>query len=189
VHAVHLDDDEISRFSEAGVSIAHCPNSNLKLASGIAPIAKYRRAGLNIALGTDGAASNNTLDMFAEMKTAALLAKARADNASAVTASEALHMATLGGARALGLEQSIGSIEAGKLADLTCVNLGTLNSQPVYDVISQLVYTARADQVADVWIAGKHQLENGQFTQIDIDSVLARSNEWRDRITETGEID
>jgi len=189
VHAVHLDNEEIARFSEAGVSIAHCPNSNLKLASGIAPIAKYRRAGLNVALGTDGAASNNTLDMFAEMKTAALLAKARADNASVVSASEALHMATLGGARALGLEQSLGSIEAGKLADLTCVDLGTLNSQPVYDVISQLVYTVRADQVADVWIAGRHQLENGQFAQIDVESVVARGNEWRDRISETGEID
>ena len=188
VHAVHMNDDEISRFAEAGVSLAHCPNSNLKLASGIAPIATYRGAGLNVALGTDGAASNNMLDMFSEMRTAALLAKATASDASAVTAGDALYMATMGGARALGIEQLTGSIETGKWADLTCVNLGTLNSQPIYDVVSQLVYATRADQVADVWVAGKRQLDNGQFTQIDTDAVLARGNEWRDRIAGTGEI-
>ena len=188
VHAVHMNDDEIARFAEAGVSLAHCPNSNLKLASGIAPIAKYRDAGLNVALGTDGAASNNMLDMFSEMRTAALLAKATASDASAVTAGDALYMATMGGARALGIEQLTGSIETGKWADLTCVNLGTLNSQPIYDVVSQLVYATRADQVADVWVAGRRQLDNGQFTQIDTDSLLTRGNEWRDRIADTGEI-
>ena len=122
------------------------------------------------------------------MRTAALLAKATASDASAVTAADAMYMATLGGARALGVEQLTGSIEAGKWADLACVNLGTLNSQPIYDVVSQLVYATRADQVADVWVAGKRQLDNGQFTQIDTDAVLARSNEWRDRIAGTGEI-
>ena len=188
VHAVHMNDDEIARFAEAGVSLAHCPNSNLKLASGIAPIAKYRDAGLNVALGTDGAASNNMLDMFSEMRTAALLAKATASDASAVTAGDALYMATMGGARALGIEQLTGSIETGKWADLTCVNLGTLNSQPIYDVVSQLVYATRADQVADVWVAGRRQLDNGQFTQIDTDALLTRGNEWRDRIADTGEI-
>jgi 5-methylthioadenosine/S-adenosylhomocysteine deaminase len=188
VHAVHMNDDEIARFAEAGVSLAHCPNSNLKLASGIAPIAKYRDAGLNVALGTDGAASNNMLDMFSEMRTAALLAKATASDASAVTAGDALCMATMGGARALGIERLTGSIETGKWADLTCVNLNTLNSQPIYDVVSQLVYATRADQVADVWVAGRRQLENGQFTQIDTDALLTRGNEWRDRIADTGEI-
>ena len=188
VHAVHMNDDEIARFAEAGVSLAHCPNSNLKLASGIAPIAKYRDAGLNVALGTDGAASNNMLDMFSEMRTAALLAKATASDASAVTAGDALYMATMGGARALGIEQLTGSIETSKWADLTCVNLGTLNSQPIYDVVSQLVYATRADQVADVWVAGRRQLDNGQFTQIDTDALLTRGNEWRDRIADTGEI-
>jgi len=188
VHAVHMNDDEIARFAEAGVSLAHCPNSNLKLASGIAPIAKYRDAGLNVALGTDGAASNNMLDMFSEMRTAALLAKATASDASAVTAGDALYMATMGGARALGIEQLTGSIETGKWADLTCVNLGTLNSQPIYDVVSQLVYATRANQVADVWVTGRRQLDNGQFTQIDTDALLTRANEWRDRIADTGEI-
>jgi 5-methylthioadenosine/S-adenosylhomocysteine deaminase len=143
---------------------------------------------LNVALGTDGAASNNLLDMFSEMRTAALLAKATAEDASAVTASTALHMATLGGARALGLEQSTGSIEAGKLADLACVDLSGINSQPVYDVVSQLVYAVRADQVTDVWVGGRHQLDNGRFAHIDTDGLLARCNEWRERIAETGEI-
>ena len=117
VHAVHMNEEEIAHFAEAGVSVAHCPNSNLKLASGIAPVSSYRRAGVNVALGTDGAASNNMLDLFSEMRTAALLAKATSGDASVVTASEALHMATMGGACALGLEHRIGSIETGKDAD------------------------------------------------------------------------
>ena len=188
VHAVHLDDVEIERFAEAGVSIAHCPSSNLKLASGIAPVARFREAGLNVALGTDGAASNNLLDLFGEMRTAALLGKATAGDASAITAADALHMATLGGARALGVERSIGSLDHGKWADMACVDLGRVNSQPVYDVISQLVYATRADQVSDVWVAGRHQLDRGRFTQIDTEGLLARSNEWRERIATTGEI-
>lgn len=188
VHGVHLDDTEIHRFAEAGVSVTHCPSSNLKLASGIAPVAKFREAGLNVALGTDGAASNNLLDMFTEMRTAALLAKTASADASAVPAVDALHMATLGGARALGVEHGTGSIEEGKWADLTCVDLGQVNSQPVYDVISQLVYATRADQVSDVWVAGRHQLDQGRYTQIDADGLIARGNEWRERIATTGEI-
>ena len=122
------------------------------------------------------------------MRTAALLAKAAAQDASAVTAADTLHMATLGGARALGLEQRIGSISSGKWADLTCVDLSRVNSQPVYDVISQLVYASRADQVSDVWVAGRHQVDSGRLTQMDMEGVIARSNEWRDRIATTGEI-
>jgi len=141
-----------------------------------------------VALGTDGAASNNMLDMVSEMRTAALLAKATVEDASAISAAEALHMATLGGAQALALERVTGSIETGKLADLACVDLSSLNSQPVYDVVSQLVYAVRADQVTDVWVGGRHQLDNGQFAYIDTDSLLARCNEWRERIAATGEI-
>ena len=185
VHAVHLTDDEIAVFSESGVSIAHCPRSNLKLASGIAPIQKYRAAGINVALGTDGAASNNALDMLSEMRTAALLAKAVSQNAAAVSANEVLRMATLDGATALGLAREIGSIEAGNWADLACVDLGQLHCQPVYDPVSQLVYSARADQVSDVWTAGRHQLENGELVHIDTHNLIARSNEWRDRFVST----
>ncbi len=181
VHAVHMNDAEIAIFAESGVNIAHCPRSNLKLASGIAPVTKYCDAGINVAIGTDGAASNNTLDMLSEMRLAALLAKGTTSDPTALSAGDALKMATLDGARALGLAHEIGSIETGKWADLTCVDLSGINSQPVYDPLSQLVYTARADQVTDVWIAGKQQLDNGRLTQIDTDDLLARSDEWRNR--------
>ncbi len=182
VHAVHMTSREIARIAEAGVSIAHCPRSNLKLASGIAPVAHYRRNGVNVGLGTDGAASNNVLDILAEIRLAALLAKVAAEDASSISAADALRMGTLDGARALGLDRSTGSIEAGKWADLTCVHLATLNSQPIYDVISQIVFTANASQVSDVWIAGKHQLDGGKLVSINTNEVLERSKEWRDRI-------
>jgi len=187
VHAVHMTDTEVARIAESGVNIAHCPRSNLKLASGIAPITRYRSAGINVAIGTDGAASNNVLDVLSEIRLAALLAKASSDDAAAVSAAEALRMGTLDGAKALGLAHAIGSIEAGKWADLTCVNLVTLNSQPMYDVASQLVYTANASQVTDVWVAGKHQLDNGKLAHINTDTLSERSNEWRDRIRATPE--
>ena len=181
VHCVHMTDAEIEVFADSGVSVAHCPRSNLKLASGIAPVTMYRENGVNVSIGTDSAAGNNTLDMLSEMRLAALLAKASSSDAAAISAGEALRMATLDGAAALGLARETGSIEAGKWADLVCVDLNRLHSQPVYDPISQLVYTARADQVTDVWIAGKHQLDNGRLTQIDTENLLERSNEWRDR--------
>ncbi len=182
VHAVHTTDAEVARFAEAGVNIVHCPRSNLKLASGIAPITRYKAAGVNIGIGTDSAASNNVLDMLSEIRHAALLAKVSSRDAAALSAAEALRMGTLGSAKALGRADSIGSIEAGKWADLACVDLNRLNSQPVYDVTSQLVYTAKADQVTDVWVAGKHQLESGRLAHVDTGSLLERSNEWRDRI-------
>lgn len=184
VHAVHMTNDEITTMAESSVSIAHCPKSNLKLASGIAPVSAYRRAGVTVGLGTDGAASNNTLDMMSEMCTAALLSKTRADDAAALSATSALSMATFDSAASLGLADDIGSIEVGKWADLTCVDLSPLHSQPVYDPVSQLVYTARAEQVSDVWVAGRHQLENGALTHIDTVSIRARANEWRQRFSE-----
>jgi len=183
VHAVHMTDAELEIFASSGVNIAHCPRSNLKLASGIAPIAKYRDAGINVAIGTDGAASNNALDMLSELRMAALLAKATAEDASAVSAFEALKMATIDGATALGLATETGSIETGKWADLACVDLSGLHNQPLYDPVSQLVYTARADQVTDVWIAGRHQLDDGQLAHIDSNNLIQRCNEWRDRLS------
>ena len=183
VHAVHMSDDEIAHMADAGVGVAHCPKSNLKLASGIAPVARFREAGIDVGIGTDSAASNNTLDMISEMRTAALLGKVAANDAAAVSAGHALEMATLGSARVLGLDAEIGSIEAGKWADLACVNLDTLHSQPVFDPVSQLVYTARAEQVSDVWVAGRHQLENGALTHINLDDLFGRCDEWRQRFT------
>jgi 5-methylthioadenosine/S-adenosylhomocysteine deaminase len=182
VHAVHVTDEEISLFADTGVVVAHCPRSNLKLADGIAPIAALRKAGVTVALGTDSAASNNVMDMLGEMRSAALLAKTRAEDASVLPAAEALRMATLDGARSLGLADSIGSIETGKWADLACIDLHHINSQPVYDPVSQLVYTVQPQQVSDVWVAGRHQVENGTLTHIDVDELLRRTAEWQHRI-------
>ncbi len=182
VHAVHMTDAEVELLAESGVSVAHCPRSNLKLASGIAPVARYRDAGVNVAIGTDGAASNNVLDMLLEMQTASLLAKAAGRNAEALGAFDSLSMATIGGARALGLERVTGSIAVGKWADLACVDLRALNSQPVYDPVSTLVYAAKSSQVSDVWVAGRQQVEDGNLTEIDVAGIAGRANEWSRQI-------
>jgi 5-methylthioadenosine/S-adenosylhomocysteine deaminase len=183
IHGVHVKASEVALLAGAGASIAHCPKSNMKLGSGFAPLADYRSAGINVGIGTDGPASNNTLDILDELRTASLLAKAVTGDASVLTASDALRMATLDAAKAIGIADQVGSIETGKLADLTCIDLNRCNSQPVYDPISQVVYTARADQVSDVWVAGRHQLENGSLKHIDTDSLRLKSNEWQQRIS------
>ena len=182
VHAVHLQETEVSLLAESGVSIAHCPRSNLKLASGIAPVGRYRDAGINVAIGTDGAASNNVLDMLSEVQTASLLAKVSSDDASELGAHDALAMATLAGAAALGVDSVTGSISVGKWADLVCVDLSSLNSQPVYEPVSSLVYSARATQVSDVWVAGRQQVDDGKLTEIDMEAINARANEWSQQI-------
>jgi 5-methylthioadenosine/S-adenosylhomocysteine deaminase len=182
VHMTQLTDGEIAACAEAGVSVVHCPESNLKLASGFCPAEKLRLAGVNVALGTDGCASNNDLDMFGEMRTAAMLAKAVAGDASAFDAAFALRAATLNGARAIGLEAKVGSIEAGKQADLAAVRLGDLETQPMFHVISQLVYATGRHQVSDVWIAGKRKLADRVLADIDTDAMLARTHAWRERI-------
>ncbi len=182
VHAVHVTAEEIAMFAEAGVVVAHCPRSNLKLADGIAPVTAYRAAGVTVALGTDSAASNNVLDMLGEMRAAALLAKVQTGDAAALPASQSLRMATLDGAEALGLADSIGSIERGKWADLTCIDLRQLNSLSVYDPLSQIVYTVHPEQVTDVWVAGRRQVENGELSGIDVDDLLQRTYEWQSRI-------
>lgn len=185
VHAVNMTSDEIRQFAAAGVSVAHCPRSNLKLASGIAPIVDFLNAGINVAIGTDSAASNNVLDMLSETRFAALLAKANARDAAAVSAYDALRMATLNGANALGIGHETGSIDVGKWADLTCISLDSLHNQPLYDPVSQLVYTAGSHQVSDVWVAGKHQLEAGELTNIDVAALRRRCDEWGARIAKT----
>jgi 5-methylthioadenosine/S-adenosylhomocysteine deaminase len=182
VHMTQLTDEEIVQAAEHGVHVAHCPESNLKLASGFAPIGKLRAAGVNVALGTDGAASNNDLDLFGEMRTAALLAKAVANDARALPAAEALHAATMGGAKALGLDTEIGSLIAGKSADFIAVDLSAANTQPVYNVLSQLVYAAGREQVSEVFVAGKPLLRERRLTTIDEAAALARAAEWRIKI-------
>lgn len=182
VHMTQLNESEIAQCAERGVSVAHCPQSNLKLASGFSPVEKLRRAGVNLAIGTDGCASNNDLDMFDEMRCAALLAKGVSGDATAMDAAATLHAATIGGARALGLAESIGSLEPGKQADITCVDLGALEAQPVYHAVSQLVYASGRSQVSDVWIAGKRKLASGQLTGMDVPNLLQRVAAWRERI-------
>jgi 5-methylthioadenosine/S-adenosylhomocysteine deaminase len=184
VHMTQLIDSEIAACAEAGASVVHCPESNLKLASGFCPAEKLRRAGVNVALGTDGCASNNDLDMFGEMRTAALLAKGVANDASAFDAAFALQAATLNGARALGLADRVGSIVTGKQADLTAVRLDLLETQPVYHAISQLVYASGRHQVSDVWIAGVRKVENGALCGIDENEIRENSRSWRKRIAE-----
>lgn len=179
VHMTQLTDAEIAACAKAGASVAHCPESNLKLASGFCPAERLRRAGVNVAIGTDGCASNNDLDMFGEMRTAALLAKGVSGDASAFDAAYALRAATLDGARALGLAERIGSIEAGKQADLAAVRLDALETQPVYNPISQLVYATGRHQVSDVWIAGVRKVENGALCAIRADALRAKAQTWR----------
>jgi len=182
VHMTQLTEAEIAEAAELGVHVAHCPQSNLKLASGFCPVHQLLKAGVNVALGTDGAASNNDLDLFAELQTAAMLAKAVAQDAQALPAHAALHMATLGGARALALDEQIGSLVAGKQADFIAVDLHALNTQPVYNVLSHLAYAVNSRQVSEVYVAGKPLLKGGVLTTLSIDETLARASEWGLRI-------
>lgn len=185
VHAVHLEDEEIALLARHGATVAHCPGSNLKLASGFAPVAKLARAGVRLALGTDGAASNNRLDMMEEMRLAALLAKAVAKDAEALPARAALRAATLGGAAALGLEARIGSIVPGKEADLAAVALtGTPELDPCYDPVSQLVYVAGRQQVSHAWIAGRCLLREGNLQNEALLGLDTRTKLWQNVLRE-----
>jgi 5-methylthioadenosine/S-adenosylhomocysteine deaminase len=179
VHSVHMNENELEAYADHGCSVVHCPSSNLKLASGLAPVTAMRAAGINVALGTDGAASNNRLDMFQEMRTAALLAKAQSGRADAVPARAVLEMATLGGARALGLDHRIGSIEPGKAADLVAVNLSDLALSPIYDPISHLVYAAGREDVTHVWVGGELLVSDGRLVRTDDVDLRARALRWQ----------
>jgi len=185
VHMTSLTADEIETVAATGAHVLHCPEANLKLASGFCPVARLQAAGINVALGTDGAASNNDLDLFGEMRTAALLAKAVAGDAAAVPARAALRMATINGARALGLDAEIGSIETGKAADLVAVDLAHPDTAPVYDVASQLVYATGRHRVSDVWIGGRPVVHEGRLLTLDRDAVTRRAEQWRARIAGT----
>lgn len=188
VHGVHLSPEEHAAMAEKNVSLAHCPRSNQKLASGVAPIAEIKAAGVNVGLGTDGAASNNVLDMLGELRSAALLAKATTLDAEAMDARQTLRMATLDGARALGLDDETGSLAVGKWADIACIDLDRLHSQPVYDPASQVVYTCEREQVTDVWVAGRHVLDQGRLTGCDEAGIIRRSREWQARIAGSNSI-
>ena len=178
-----IDDEDLALLVEHNCSIVHCPESNLKLASGFCPVERLWQAGVNIAIGTDGAASNNDLDMFGETRTAAILAKAVAQDAAAFDAFTALRAATLGGAKAIGFDHLVGSIEPGKQADLVCVDLSPIETQPLHHVVSQLVYATGRHQVGDVWIAGQRKLRERELVGFDLDAIGANARQWRARIS------
>lgn len=183
VHMTQISEDDLALLVESNSSVIHCPESNLKLASGFCPVERLWQAGVNVAVGTDGAASNNDLDLLGETRTAALLAKAVAGSASALDAHRALRMATLNGARALGLEQQIGSLEVGKFADLVAFDLSGLAQQPVYDPVSQLIYATGRDCVKHLWVGGKQLLDDRRLTRLDEQQLCATANAWGQRIS------
>ncbi|MCB4797049.1 TRZ/ATZ family hydrolase [Pseudomonas sp. NP21570] len=185
VHMTQVDDDDLALLTEHNCSVIHCPESNLKLASGFCPVERLWEAGINVAVGTDGAASNNDLDLLGETRTAALLAKAVAGSATALDAHRALRMATLNGARALGIDEHTGSLEIGKFADLVALDLSGLAQQPVYDPVSQLIYSTSRDTVRHVWVGGKQLLESGRLTRMDEQQVIANARQWGERISST----
>jgi 5-methylthioadenosine/S-adenosylhomocysteine deaminase len=179
VHAVHLEPVEVELLARHGCSVAHCPSSNLKLASGFAKVDSMLKAGINVAIGTDGAASNNRLDMFQEMRTAALLAKAVAGDAQALPAHAALRAATLGGARALGIDAAAGSIQPGKWADLAAVDMRSPELRPCYDPVSHLVYAAGRENVTHVWVAGRLLLEERELRSEALRALHSRELVWQ----------
>lgn len=185
VHMTALSDEDIALIAEHGVSVVHCPESNLKLASGFCPVTKLLAAGVTVALGTDGAASNNDLDMLGEMKTAALLAKAVASDAAALPAAQALTLATLNGAKALGLEAVCGSLTVGKAFDAQAIDLARLETQPLFDPIAQIVYAAGREQITDVWVAGQQLMHQRRLTTLKEEAVLAKAANWRQRLMQT----
>lgn len=184
VHATQLTDAEITRLAHAGCSVVHCPRSNMKLASGACRTADLLAAGVNVALGTDGAASNNRLDLWAEMSMAALLGKHVAADAEALPAAAVLRMATINGARALGLEHEIGSLEIGKAADVVCVRFADPSVLPVINPLSQLIYCTGREHVSDVWIAGEHLLADGALARLDVELLVDRARYWAGRVRE-----
>ena len=186
VHAVHVNEAEIESLAEHGCHVAHCSSSNLKLASGLAPVAELMRAGVNVGLGTDGAASNNRLDVLSEMRMTALLTKGACGDAATLPAAAALKMATLDGARALNLDTQIGSIVPGKRADLGAVDLRSLACQPVFDPISHLVYVAGREHVTHVWVDGKLKLNDRRLVNLDTDDLTARAAYWRTKLAPQG---
>lgn len=178
-----LNGTDLEELSRTAVNVIHCPESNLKLGNGICPVARLLEHGVNLALGTDGAASNNNLDLLAESRTAALLAKGYAADPCVLDAFQALEMLTINAARALGKEHRLGSVEAGKLADLCAIRLDSLQTTPMYDVVSHLIYAASSQQVSHVWVGGRMLMQDKQFLYMDTGDIMDRANYWATRIS------
>ena len=183
VHMTDLEADEITLLADNGAHVVHCPESNMKLASGRCPVDRLLDAGVNVALGTDSPASNNNLSLFGEMRSAALLAKLGEEDASALPAETVLAMATVNGAQALGLQAEIGSLTPGRWADLIAVDLAQPETQPLYQPISQLVYAAEAAQVTHSWVAGRCLMQQRELMTMDLPEILARARSWAPKIS------
>lgn len=182
VHMTQLNGTDLESLAKTSVNVIHCPESNLKLGNGICPVARLLAHDINLALGTDGAASNNNLNILAEARSAALLAKGYAGDPCVLNAFETLETLTINAARALGQVNLLGSIEAGKLADLCAIRLDSLQTTPIYDVVSHLVYAASSQQVSHVWVGGRMLLQDGLFLHMDVDDIMERANDWAMRI-------
>lgn len=182
VHMTQLSDEDIDLIAKYQVSVVHCPESNMKLASGICNVKKLLEAGVKVSLGTDGCASNNDLDMMGEMKSASLLAKVSTQDAAALPAQRVLRMATIEGARTLGIENDCGSLEIGKFADVISIDLSALENAPVYNPLSQIVYNAHKGQVKNLWVQGKQLLKQGELKHINEQEVISKANDWRNKI-------
>jgi 5-methylthioadenosine/S-adenosylhomocysteine deaminase len=183
VHMTQLDGLDLKVIADSAMSIIHCPESNLKLGSGICPVARLLEHGVNVALGTDGAACNNDLDILSESRTAAFMAKGYSGDPCALNAFQTLEMMTINAASALGQSDRIGSLEQGKQADLCAIRMDSLNTSPMYDVVSQLIYAASSQQVSHVWVAGRMLLEDKQFLHLDLSDIIGRARHWADRIS------
>ena len=182
VHMTHLEEDEIDLLVETNANIVHCPQSNLKLASGFCPVQKLKEKNINVTIGTDSCSSNDDLDMLSEMQSAALLAKGVANNASALPAYETLRCATINAAMALGIDQEIGSLEIGKSADFCVIDIDTLEAQPIYDPIGHLIYATQRNQVSDVWVAGKQLLSNRELLTLDQHEIVTKTKQLNRKI-------
>ncbi len=185
VHLTQVTDDEIALLAASGSHVVHCPESNLKLASGFCPISKLIDAGINVALGTDGSASNNDLNMQGEMHTASLLAKGVSQSATSLPAMQTLRLATINGAKALGIDKITGSLEVGKYADIIALDFSALEMQPVYNPVAHAIYSATREQVSDVWVAGQHLLKDRELTTLDEEAIIENSQHWREKIATT----
>lgn len=184
VHMTDLSAQEIDRLAETAVHIAHCPESNLKLASGFCPLSELHQKGINVGIGTDGAASNNDQDLLQEARTATLLAKAVSQDAASISAKNMIQMLTINGAKTLGLDDEIGSLEVGKKADIIAIDLSDINTTPVYDPVSQIAYSANSRQVSHVWINGQAKLKERSFIDIDIESIKNKAYHWHNKINQ-----
>ena len=182
VHMTQLNGTDLEALSRTAVNVIHCPDSNLKLGNGICPVARLLEHDINLALGTDGAASNNNLNLLAESRSAALLAKGYSADPCILNAFQTLEMLTINAAKALGKEHQLGSVEAGKLADLCAIRLDSLQTTPMYDVVSHLIYAASSQQVSHVWVAGRMLMQDKKFLHLDTGDIMDRANYWAQRI-------